>query len=71
MTRLWMMHLPFIWLFRYRHSSISKGLLEIRQWQNRYMQEVPAFCFAWNLGKSADQSGIKASQKAFGFFRAT
>lgn len=54
--------------FRYRHSSISRGILEIRQWQNLAYAGSTSLYLLGTLGKSADQSGIIASKKAFDFF---
>lgn len=54
--------------FRYRHSSISRGLLEIRQWQNLAYAGSTSVYLLGTLAKSKDRSGLVASVKAFDFF---
>ena len=54
--------------FRYRHSSISRGLLEIRQWQNLAYAGSTSVYLLGTLAKSKDRSGLAASVKAFEFF---
>ncbi len=54
--------------FRYRHSSISRGLLEIRQWQNLAYAGTTSVYLLGTLAKSKDRSGLVASVKAFDFF---
>ncbi len=54
--------------FRYRHSSISRGLLEVRQWQNLAYGGSTSVYLLGTLAKSKDKSGLAASSKAFDFF---
>lgn len=54
--------------FRYRHTSISSPLMEMRQWQNLANAGSTSLYVMGTLGNHKDQSGIRASRKAFDFF---
>ncbi len=54
--------------FRYRHSSISPELMEIRQWQNLANAGSTSLYIMGTLSNHKDKSGIKASGKTFDFF---
>lgn len=54
--------------FRYRHSSISPALMEIRQWQNLAYSGSTSLYVMGTLGNHKDRTGINASKKAFKFF---
>ena len=43
MTRLWMMHLPFIWLFDTGTAAYPEGFWKYDNGRIWHMQEVPAF----------------------------
>ncbi|MCR5101319.1 MAG: beta-galactosidase [Butyrivibrio sp.] len=55
--------------FRYRHSSISPELMEIRQWQNLANGAGTSLYIMGTLGNHKDRSGIKASKKVFDFYK--
>ena len=54
--------------FRYRHSSISPALMELRQWQNLANAGSTSLYIMGTLGNHKDRSGIIASKKVFKFF---
>lgn len=54
--------------FQYRHTSISPALMELRQWQNLANAGSTSLYIMGTLSNHKDQTGIRASQKAFDFF---
>ncbi|MBP3199574.1 MAG: beta-galactosidase, partial [Butyrivibrio sp.] len=54
--------------FRYRHSSVSPALMEIRQWQNLATAGSISLYIMGTLGNHKDKSGVKASEGVFKFF---
>ena len=56
--------------FRYRHSSVSSGIMEVRQWQSlAYTQSLSLYIMG-TLGGHKDKTALRASQKAFDFMAA-
>jgi len=53
--------------FRYRHSSVSSGIMEVRQWQSLAYAHSLSLYIMGTLGGHKDRSGIDASRKAFDF----
>lgn len=56
--------------FRYRHSSVSSPVMELRQWQNLAHTGSLSLYIMGPLGKHCDRSGIRASRKVFDFMAA-
>ena len=56
--------------FRYRHSSISSPLLELRAWQSLANTGSLSFYIMGTLGKHKDRSGVEATRKVFDFMAA-
>ena len=56
--------------FRYRHSSVSSGIMEVRQWQSlAYTQSLSLYIMG-TLGGHKDRTALRASRKAFDFMAA-
>lgn len=53
--------------FRYRHSSVASGIMEVRQWQSLAATGSLSLYIMGTLGGHKDRSGINASGKAFDF----
>lgn len=56
--------------FRYRNSSVSPALMEMRQWQNLANAKSTSLYIMGTLQNHRDRTGIDASKKAFDFFAA-
>ena len=56
------------WGFRYRHSSISPEIMELRQWQNLANGAGTSLYIMGTLENHRDRSGINASKKVFDFY---
>lgn len=55
--------------FRYRYSSVSPALLELRQWQNLANSGCVSFYIMGTLGNHADKSGYEGTKKVFHFHK--
>ncbi len=56
--------------FRYRHSSVSSGIMEVRQWQSLAYTGSLSLYIMGSLGGHKDRSSIDASRKAYDFMAA-
>ena len=56
--------------FRYRHSSVSSGIMELRQWQSLAYSGSTSLYIMGTLGGHKDRSGVDASARAFAFMAA-
>lgn len=56
--------------FRYRHSSVSPALMELRQWQNLANGGNPSLYLMGRLDNHRDVSGLEGTRKVFQFHKA-
>ena len=56
--------------FRYRHSSVSSGIMEVRQWQSLSYTSSLSLYIMGTLGGHKDRTALDASRKAYDFMAA-
>lgn len=56
--------------FRYRHSSVSSGIMEVRQWQSLAYTNSLSLYIMGTLGGHKDRTALDASRKAYDFMAA-